>query len=238
MSVDQIIPPTVSFSLPLPLFLPLQASSVYPSLPIFSQLLPSPPLPSLLPATSPAAEGEEVFDRPTELPISGDSKDGFYKLGIPRRLADLRRFSSSASPPCPIGRTDGRTSISLPIERRSRWQTRPRPSTWILTFSLPLPHGRNLCYYQKHCCCEHLSDCSWLFLRDRVGYIKYCRVLTTADADGEGGEAGGISADDDRLRGRLNGGARSSSFGPASYVEGDQAARLRSSFPEKIPERR
>ena len=103
--------------------------SVPPSLPIFFAAALARPLfhlcsPQLLP---PRRKGEEVFDRPTELPISGDSKDGFYKLGIPRRLADLRRFSSSASPPpCPIGRTrtGGRTSISLQIERRSRWQTR------------------------------------------------------------------------------------------------------------------
>ena len=93
--------------------------------------------PQLLP---PRRKGEEVFDRPTELPISGDSKDGFYKLGIPRRLADLRRFSSSASPPpCPIGRTrtGGRTSISLQIERRSRWQTRWQARRLLFAASSP-----------------------------------------------------------------------------------------------------
>ena len=60
-----------SLSLFLPLFLllflPLQASSVFPSL-FFRSCPRSPPLPSLLPATSPAAEEGRRSIRPTDLP--------------------------------------------------------------------------------------------------------------------------------------------------------------------------
>ena len=119
--------------------------SLRPSLPIFSQLPSLAPSSIFAPRNFSRRGGREKkysTDRPTELPISGDSKDGFYKLGIPRRLADLRRFSSSASPPpCPIGRTrtgaGGRTSISLQIERRSRWQTRWQARRLLFAASSP-----------------------------------------------------------------------------------------------------
>ena len=119
MSVDQIIQPTLSLSLSLSLSLlspllslpPLSRSLPLPnlfclSLPIFFAAAFAPPIPrpSLLATISAATEKKYSTDRTTDLSLAGAGDDSgveFYKLGIPRRLADLCRFSSSA--PSSIG---------------------------------------------------------------------------------------------------------------------------------------
>ena len=108
MSVDQIIQPTLSLSLSLSLP-PLSRSLPLPnlfclSLPIFFAAAFAPPIPrpSLLATISAATEKKYSTDRTTDLSLAGDDSGvEFYKLGIPRRLADLCRFSSSA--PSSIG---------------------------------------------------------------------------------------------------------------------------------------